>query len=347
MQKLNSLYSRKNTLAIAKIAIIVLAVLSPFLINFSVSASPADPDTACTTNTVHLNRNLVTDGDVLVTGQYKIPYTSIPTVPASSTFLFELIGTNGTTLLGYNKPFVYFDNGYNDGVFSLYFDSTHAPVWGNPYTIRITENPSLFATPLKWDFVLPSTAYSTLSSQIDNQAELTDQCITLAQNMEEIRSVNLVTSSNGNVLTTVGESYFRGAIPSLQAMLGEPVSSSGLFLIQNAPVDLVSTNWTTEKFDAYENRFDGTWVGTDINNTGTQIGITPTMVMSVFVILPICLAFIIFASIKFKRAEPGYLVCALMLIMGVLLGWMPRAVFASIYQLCGIYIAYLIFYARG
>lgn len=343
MREKNSFDRRALTNAAIKLAALILfALLGPILLSAgSVNADTiSNPDSDCTTSNIHVNRNLVNTGDMLVTGQYKLPYASPPSIGADKTFLFELVDTDGTTVLGYNAPYVYFDNGYNDGIFSLYFDSGHTPTWGVSYIVRIAENPTQFDTPQHWDFVIPSNAYSVLTDQNGNQADLTGQCITMAQNLQAIYNISggLVTTSNGTVLTTVGEDYFRGAISSLQAMAPK------LFLVQNLPVDLTSTNWTTTQFDTYENRWNGTWVGTDINATSTQWGMTPGLVMSMMFTAPLCLGAVVFSSIKFRKTDPGFVTLALFLIMAVIMGFVPKAIFASVYQLLGIYVAYLLFF---
>jgi hypothetical protein len=284
---------------------------------------------------------------MLVTGQYKIPYANIPAIMASQAFIISLQSTDGSTEIGYNLPFVFFDNGYNDGAFSLYFPNGSAPTWGSAYILRVSENPNQFTSPQHWDaHTIHSGEYVSITDQTANQADLAGQIINLAHDLETIYNVQLLTQSTGTVLTSGaspndGEGYFRGVVPFLQSV------APTLFLVQTYPVDLTATAWTTTQFDTYEHRYDGTWVGTDIAATATQTGVTPGLLMSAIVILPLCLAFILASSIKLRRAEPGYMICGLMLMMGVLMGWMPKAVFASIYQACGIYIAALMFYQRS
>jgi hypothetical protein len=342
MQNTNLFNGAKTAFTTFKIVIIVLSILAPVFYCHICYATVADPDSpGPSIDHLHVNQNLVLPGDRLYYGIYNLPYATLPTVPANQTFLFRLLNFTGTEI-GQITVFPYFQLGYNQGLFAFYLPPTGAPNWNAELTIRISENPAQFATPKSWDFTIAQANYSTLDTQTLNQGELTSKLIEIARILEVTYSISLVvTSGSMQILTVAGETYFGGSIQGLQAMTPQ------LYLVQSYSLDLESTEWTTEQFDAYENRFNGTWVGTDIQATATQWGISPTMVWSLIVTLPICLAFIIFSSIKFKKADPGFVVCALMLIMSVLMGWVPKAIFASIYQLCGIFIAYIIFYARG
>ncbi len=325
-----------------RIFIILVALLSPLWANYVVLAI-GTPSSTPTISNVHANRYLIESGDRLIYGDYNIPYTPVPTdAAASETFTFRLL--SGTTEIGSVIPYCLINNGYNKGVFSFYFSAADNISWGQTYTIRISENPAYFDTPVSFDYVISASAWTILVDQESNQADLTINILSAAQRMQTTYSTYtfLESSTGGTVLASpVGETYFRGAIYGLQAM------APNLFLVQTLGTDNTSISHETTQFSIYRNRLSSSFVGTAENATASQFGITPSMVLGMLFLFPVCIGSIIVSAKKFHKAEPGFLCCALLLILGALMGWVPAPVFASIYQLMGIYIAYLWFYARG
>lgn len=328
----------KNTL---RVFAVVACLLMPLILNSTVLAIPQPDDTPSVYN-IHVNRNLVDTGDTLIYGQYHLPYTSPPTTPADETFMFRLIDTDNVTELGTVTPHPFFHYGYKYGAFSMYFASS--VTWGSAYTIRISENPSQFDTPTSFDYIMALTDYTSKTTQADNQEELADNIISIAETLESIYpTYDLIESGTaGKVLSdSDGEKYFRGVIPGLQAM------SPDLFLIQVATVDTTARTWATTQATTYEQRMDATWVGPAANTTASQFGMTPQMMLGSIAILPLCIGAIFVSTRRFKKADPGFLVCAVLLIMGLVMGWMPAPIVASLFQAMGIYISYLIFLQRG
>lgn len=305
------------------------------------AASPPDSDP--TLSNIRANINLLETGDVLIYGEYNIPYTSIPDEGADETYSLRLLDTDNSTQLGAISPYVQFDSGYNEGVFSFYFSATDNLSIDLPYTIRISQSPSHFASPQVYDYVMPLSAWTTQTTQEDNQTEFTLNIISAAQRLETAHDETLLEASVGGTVLSdpVGETYFRGAIYGVQSMAPD------LFLVQVLSFATGDRQWTTEEFDEYQTRFDETWIGTATENTSSTFGVTTTTLMSFIFGVPVILGAIIISAIKFRRVEPGYMVAAIVLILLALMGWISAALFATIYQVLAIYIGYLLFYARG
>lgn len=309
-----------------------------------VALAITSPTSTPTITNIKANRNLLELGDSLIYGDYDIPYpsASLPDESATDTFIFRLL--DGGDEIGEIVPYALIDKGYNNGVFSFYFSASDNLDWGQAYTIRISENPSYFTTPASFDYVMPSSAWSILTDQEANQLELAINILNAANRLHTAYSAYSFTEfqPSGTVLSEpIGTTYFRGAIYGIQAM------APSLFLVQILQNPSTSANYTTAQFDLYRQRFSTTWVGASENATANQFGITPTMVLGMLFIFPLCIGSIILSSMKFHQAEPGFVTCAILLILGALMGWIPAAVFASTYQALGIYIAYVWFYARG
>ncbi len=290
---------------------------------------------------IKANRNLLASGDELIYGEYSIPYTIPPDeYGADETYILRLL--DDSTEIAQVVPYVLVDNGYNKGVFSFYL--TDNSTWGEELTIRISQNPAHFTTPLSYDYQIPLTAYTTATSQESNQTLLAINVLASAGRMQSYYTGYTFKESGaaGTVLANpTGETYFRGAIFGIQIM------APNLFLVQTLEIDTTDSSWTTDKFDEYGERFDETWVGGNVTATGTEFGMTPSALMGFIFILPLCIGAIIVSAIKFRKPEPGLMAAALFLIMGALMSWFPMALFASIYQLCGIYLAWVIMGSRG
>lgn len=327
-----------------RIIIILFAIIAP-LVAMHLVAAMSSPDSTPTVSNIHINRYLLNSNDILIYGDYDLPYATPPSVGADQAFIFTLIASDNTTELGAITPYVFFDNGYNEGVFSFYFTSitTANITWGDVYSIKITENPAQFASPTSISYAIPSSVWTTANTTANNQLELAINILNAANRLEQVHTsyTLLDTGAAGTVLSSPsGETYFRGAIYGIQAM------APSLFMVQVLEYDTTYRTWTTDYSDNQTSRFDATWIGASENATATQFGTTQSIFGYLFV-LPLCVGAVIVSTWKFRKAEPGFIVCGLFLFMGFLMGWVPGAIFASGYQIMGIYTAYVWFYARG
>lgn len=330
------------------IAFILSILTLPLFIAPVHATAISNPDSAPTITSVSIHTSLVESGDMCITGIYNIPYATLPTTvvdsawTADKAFIIRLIHTDGVTELGTITPYTYFtSNGYNQGAFLFYFPAATAPTWGADYIIRVSENPALFTTSLSWDTTISTSAYAAILTQSYNQADLADKVITISGTLEGAYSVDLLSTSGGRtVLSTTGENYYRGAMYGLQAM------APSLFFLQSAPIDYTATTWSTGTFDAYATRFTGTWVGTAQAATATQFGLPEQVLMSIPIIV-LCLLAVIFSSLLVKKIEPGWVLACLFAILGALLGWIPMALFAVIYQTMAIYVSWIWLGSKG
>ncbi len=316
---------------------ILLALLAMVLIAVPVFAlNPPSPDP--TVSDIHVNRNLITEGDALWYGEYYIPYAVPPETPASYAFIFRLM--DDTDEVAAILPFCYFDNGYNHGVFSFYIeDGDWAETIPN-YTFRISQNPAYFSPAGSWDFVIPGNAYSTNTTREDNQAELADNIYAIARDVESVYPTVplLENSANGTVLSSPdGMLFFSGCIFALQSM------APSLYLVQVMLPDTTSRVFTTEEFDSYAERFAGTWVDTDIETTATQWGLSKAGIMALIVGIPIILGITIFCQIAFHQMWAGMVLGNVTLVWLALMGWLPVPILAITLQVYNIIIGLILF----
>ncbi len=334
-----------KVLPAVRLAGIAFFLLMPlFVLSSPVEALVSQPSPAPTISNIHINRNLITSVDWLVYATYDLPYTSVPTIAADQAYIFHLIDTDGTTELASITPFAYsaFDNGYNLGGVFFYITNASSFVWGTSYFIRISQNPAQFTSPRFWDTMIQSSDYSSLgTSRTDNQAELASNVLAMGEALEMEYALSINEASSGEIVLSFpyGETYFRGACYGIQAM------APSLYMVQVMTTDLTSTNFTLAQANIDQTQLDATWVGGSQNATATQFGnnMVPGII---FVFLP-CLGAIIASTLRFKKIEPGLVASSVLLIMGQSMGWLPTALFASIFQAMGIYTGYVWFFARA
>jgi hypothetical protein len=245
------------------------------------------------------------------------------------------------TTYGLATIYAFHDGGYNHGLISFYFPSG-VITWGETLKIRISEVDDYFTTPVDKDITIPSTAYSTETTQSANQLELGAKLYDISKTLESEYSEDFFTSSgNGQILTDRGQKYFVGCISGLQAMAPQ------IFLFQTLPIEWETGRvFTTALFDSYQHRFDNTWVGEGQDAAGSMFNISGNLFMS-FIMILLCGLFILISSMIFNKTIPGLRISLLILIMAALLGWFSPALFAIIFQLLGIYIGFLLFYSRS
>ncbi len=328
--------------------VVLLMLCSLFVLAIPAQATvPYHPDSPPSIDQakIRINRNVAAAGDIVIYAPYNIPYDSVPSVLARQSFIFQLIGTDGTTELGAVTPYTYFDSGYNNGVISFYFAPGHTLVWGTAYYIRISENPAEFSAPLYYNYLISTSSYTTFTSQEDNRVEMATYVVDLASDLESYYSgTTLLETSGGRTVlaSPAGENYFRGAIYGLQSM------TPSLFLVEIVPIDVTTTNWTTAQFDTYETRFTGTWVGTAQTATANQFGVSTAGLMGMVLIMLLSIGAVVLSTLKYEGKNAyGWAAVGLLLLMGALEGWIPTPVFATLFQLMLVYVAYVLFLTKG
>ena len=319
--------------------ITVVLIIGLFLIPIPSYATTSQPSSTPTFTQFSINRNLITTKDVFVYGMYNIPYSSIPSSTVAETFALSIMNSAKTTTYGSVTPYVYHDNGYGKGIVAFYF-ADPSFTWGDTLYLRIGEIDSQFASPVDVDTAITS-GYSTKVTRADNIAEVEANMLTIGGLLETEFGISFFTTSDGkDVLTDAGETYLRGAIPGLQSV------APSLFDIQQG-IDVTTRQYKTTNFDSYQDRFKNTWVGDAMDAGGDMLGMGGNTFMMFLFTLPLCIGCVIFTSLKFRKTEPGLILASLFMIMSAIMGWMPTALFAMIFQLFAIYIGYLIFYARS
>lgn len=228
---------------IKKVAAVLLAVILTAINAVPVFAYLANP-TSISIQSAKVFRNLAQTGDMLIVFHYNIAFTSYPNTSATSSVIFRLYDTDGTTILSQANPYnfsLFETNGYGDGVSSFYFTANQSPAWAGAYSINILATPAYFSPAQNISYPLALTDYDTSATQADSQNALYTEVIRLCDVLKGIYptySLKAVTDS-GIVLSVYGEPYFRAVIPGIQTL-----SPLCFFVQQGTPQPIAVQNYT-------------------------------------------------------------------------------------------------------
>ncbi len=245
---------------------IVLAILAVFVLSATpVYADTPDPDSTPTIEQVDIYRNSIETGDFLVIIFANILYGTLPDTPESETFIWRLMDIDGVTELGSTLGYDFNDDGYGFNVYSMYFSAATAVtlglVWETAYSLRLIGNPLAFVSPPVFNFPVVSTDYSSETVQVDVQTEIAARVIELGRALD-IRWDNSATDSlileneTTTIFSTIGESFFRGAIFGVQAM------APSAFSVVVRVIDIEAREWDTQYSENVTGQWSGTWVET-------------------------------------------------------------------------------------
>jgi len=240
--------------------LIITVLLLTILPTTIVLADQPDPDTT-PEMVANVYRNLIEPGDQLYILYANIPYGAIPDALVTEAFIWQLIDTDGSTVLGQTVGNAFNSSGYGYNVFSMYFSAADAPTWDQPYTARLSGNPTVFDVPQTTDYILDTGNFSSLTEQADTQYELGQRLLVIADDLFAKWGLTIDTSLTasleaGTVLSQQGEQFFRTAIFGLQAM------APGIFDIGVLNITATDRTWDTSYVDNITGQYGGTFVGT-------------------------------------------------------------------------------------
>lgn len=329
----------KKTSTIISALIIALSLVG--LVSQSVWADPTVP-TNLQFESTKVFHNLIEDDDFLLVLHYNIHYnTDQPDTPANKLFTFRLLDTDGIDYLGSVVPYAYYNSGYDQGCAAFYFPKDEAPDWEGAYIVRISGNPEYWSTPPLTSHTLTLSDYSQLETQAENQTLLGNYVLDIALDLEINWSTTLLYNADlGVVLNSTGETYFRGAIPGLQAMAPQ------LFAVQTTTPQYTEEGWTQAQGNAYGQRFAGTWVQKSLDTIGDMFSIKWNVIPGM-IIFGVIIAMAIWCQMKYGNIKPVPIAGDILIVGGTVLGWMAPAIMAISTIFLVLFTGYVWFFRHG
>lgn len=321
--------------ALALVPLLVLSFASP------VYADTANPDSPPDVSQKYVYHNLLQPSDALFVWYANIPYATPPTTSVTETFIWRLY--NGTTLLGSTVGSAYHTGGYGYNVYSMYFDNTTAPAWGTTYDLHLNGNPTVFSSPPEYDFQINLSAYTSLTTQEDNQAALALTCLALATDLNTrwgLTAAYYLTEEGAasTILSLYGAAVFRSAIYGIQGM------APSLFEYVIGNINAPDRTWSTAYADNLTNQWVGTWVQTAQEGFKLFFGLGWDMGSLLLMLFLAGLAFIGSVMVSKGNAWGGAIDAGIVLVAGTRMGMFNPIAMATIAALCLIYIGTELFH---
>lgn len=246
--------------------------------------------------------DLAETGDVSIIVHWSIPYgtsnVTYPEIPASLSILVELLSANGTSVLASAPPYVFAPfgtNGYYQGVSAFYFNAADNFTAGGAYQVRISQSPIYYQTPVTTSYTMAAADW-TDDTQDDFYAHFLQLCDLL---LAAYPTVALKTSTDvGLVFSTYGESYFRAAVPGIQALCPQ------LFYIQDYMPTEMPSSYNSDLQDQYSIRLEGSEIKRGADRLGAKFGVTGYFILGVLVLVA-CIGCGVFTMRKGWGLEPG------------------------------------------
>jgi len=129
-----------------KLSLILASVTLGLLLVVSSVLAVDSPD-SMTINSVYVYRHCLETDDQLYLVEYFVNYEPIgetstnPDENITEAYLGRLM--DGVDELSAVAPYAFFDEGYDRGIFAIYFSASDAPAWNGAYTMRLDGNPTL------------------------------------------------------------------------------------------------------------------------------------------------------------------------------------------------------------
>lgn len=268
-----------------------LAVIIIITVALPVFADQADPDDPPTVESISIYRNLLETGDFFAIVKANIPYASTPNATAQEAFIWQLLATDNTTVLGQTTVYDYSDSGYGWNVFGFYFDAADAPTWNQLYTLRLVGSPAIFDTPPYYYYPIALSNYSSITSSEAAKIALSSEILTLAASLDIHWGLTSTTSllyesETGTVLSIYGEAFFRGAIFGVQAL------APYAFRMVVTDIDADDRTWSTGFSENLTEIYDGTWIAA-AKAGGADIWGTTYDLSSIIIMILLCIGILI------------------------------------------------------
>jgi hypothetical protein len=202
------------------------------------------PDSTPTIDDIWVWRNILETGDVLLMLVENTPYATTPTgFTYGEAYIWRWM--NGTTELGQALGYDYNASGYGYNVIGFYLAAADAPTWAGVYTLTLSGTPAAFTSPPEYSYPIPLSSYSILTDQDEVQADIALTVIDIADSMRSWWGLTAAESlieeaETGTVLSSQGESFFRGAIYGLQGM------APAAFSLTISNFTITERTWDTE-----------------------------------------------------------------------------------------------------
>ena len=318
-----------------KILILGLVAAGCVIIPVTPVFAISNPDSIAI-NTWEVFENVFEADDMLFVVSYDVDYTIEPTEDASDAFNFQVLDTDGSTLLA-SRPLSY----YQYDLTSIYLDAAQAATltWESAYSLRILGNPALFGSLVEGTNmvtkVLAPSDWNTTTTLGDTEELLYIHFVAIATALETDRTATfLVDTAGGQVLNTAGRIIFLTAVPAVDSVVPDLFQQAGGFFDTTRDVG-------TGAYDTYltYNTQIGTRLAASFDGIGAYFGTSGQTMGALFIVL---VALMVAGIVFFYTGNTiaAMVLAVPMMVMGNWLGLVPLAISFIIVMMFVVYMAY-------
>ena len=241
---------KKLLISLALALVVILAIASPAL------AIP-EPDSSPQIDDIWCYQNILETGDMIIIMVEDTPYAETPDMLYNEAFIWRLFEADGTTEIDQAVGYPYNDDGYNYNVISWYFSASDNVTWGENYYIKLSGTPMAFDDPLEYNFQISDDSYLT---PVLVKTAISNLIITIAEDLNlewDLSPDNalIVSGETGSLLSSKGETFFRGAIYGLQSI------APYAFAYNTGDIDNTWRDWDDEYSANLSTQFDDNYIG--------------------------------------------------------------------------------------
>lgn len=299
------------------------------------------PDSTPTIEEINVYQNLLEMGDMLVLVYANLPYGTPPTDLVTETFIWQWIDTDNVTIFASTTGYAYNDNGYGYNIYSMYLSASNVTAYGivpgTAYTIRLRGNPTAFASPPVYNYLISALDYNSAATIALAQEALASKIILLADDLNNKWGLTTTTSllqegEAGVFLSLLGSTYFRGAIYGVQAM------APAIFDVVIQAISLTPRVWSESYSDNLSTMYSGSWVDT-ARAAGAALFGTSYDLLTIILLMILCISLVISNIMLTTDHWAGLIDVALVAVIGARLGFYDMGFLILIAALCWFYIS--------
>jgi hypothetical protein len=318
------------------------AMAASIFIPVTISADMASPNST-TINDTYVWRNVITTNDTLIVCHYNMAYNPIPAESIDNAFQFKIYDATNTTELGVVTAYNYQNKGYEQGVVSWYYYAGTAPPWGSQFYIHVEGDATIFTTPPLYSTQVLISTFSPYTATSEVKDDIAIKIIGLAKTIGSSWNTTQALTEEGEAgtqLSTLGEAYFRAAIPGIQVM------APSAFYVQIENPDTTDTTWSTAEASNYSAKVNGTTLGNDVKSIADLFG-TSFSIMALIPVLGACVAMIIIGAVQ-GNILAGLINSSVVVTACSWGGWFPPIVGLGLIPFgCAVYIFFHLAFKSG
>ena len=355
------------------LAVCLFAICGALAFALPCLAIPSNPPPTVSLSTPYVYQNCLQNGDLLFWCDFNVNYGAVePAETIDTTFILRLVdNATGADIMD-SLPFAYFNNGYAEGLCTIYFTPAQVTtdftsqsqamtnIQAGDYYLQLNGNPNANWTggipPGKIPPTIPPDSSNSSSSSFVNrgsatigqtQAQISGDILIEAKQLQTAWGNNAnyqlttpAATGSGYLLTPTGQSYFTNVLPNLGVLAPNILISPS-----NAPIDVITSPVITTPFYS---TLGTDMLGTSLDLTGAAAALKiGGMWLGILLTIGI-IGFVTVQGTKKANSYKPFIILTLPLIyLFTRIGWFPMLLTVGLGIIATFFIWYTLFYEKS